>query len=412
MKAGTDRQGVDVGVVGGGPAGMTAAYHAAKAGCRVLLLDRNPLPGQKILLSGGGRCNILPETIDPRTFTTDSSPNTLRRILRSWPLAEVRSFIEETLGIELIVQRRTGKVFPKSGGGEEVQRRLLAALKRVGVRLRTDVDVVEIAPSERRRIRLARGDAIVTERVILATGGLSYPQTGSDGGGLEIARRLGHAVVPTYPALVPLRGRRRRHHALSGVALPVTLTIVASGAARRFHGDFLFTHRGYSGPVVLEAGHLVARAKVTGEIPRVSVAWTLHDAAAWHERLTSPGKSLRALLRAELPDRVADLLLAETGLSDVRTSELRREDRRRLIRALTAYELPVIGTGGYHQAEVTGGGIPLGEVDPKTLRSRIVPCLSFCGEILDAFGPIGGTNFLWAFVTGKAAGEGAASKAG
>lgn len=406
-----DRKGYDVAVIGGGPAGMVAAYYAARAGCRVILLDRNKRPGDKILLSGGGRCNILPQkTVDPRSYTTDSSPHTVRKILSSWPLPEVRSFLEGPVGLRLIEQRRTGKVFPLFGGGEEVRDRLLAAVRRSKVVVRTGKRVVAISPSERRRVILAEGEAIVADRVVLATGGLSYPRTGSDGSGHEIVRALGHHLVEPYPALVALRGGDAAHHELAGLSIHVRLTAGSGKTRMQVHGDFLFTHRGYSGPAVLNIAHVAARAALVGEEAPITVSWSHMNEQEWKEALAPSGRTVRGALKEFLPDRLVDLLLTELDLSTAKLATLRRDDWKRLISSLISYPLAWRRSGGWNEAEVTGGGVSLGDVDPKRLESRIVPGLYLCGEILDAFGPIGGTNFLWAFVTGKLAGEGAAHK--
>ena len=388
---------------------MTAAYHAARQGRRVLLIDRKRPPGEKILLSGGGRCNVLPIVVDPASYTTDSSPHTLRKILLSWPLSEVQAFLEGPVGLRLTEDRKTGKTYPFAGGGKEVRDRLLAAAKAAGAELRTGRCVVEVAPSERRSVILEGGEGILADRVILATGGLSYPETGSDGIGLEIARRLGHSVVEAYPALVALRSRNVAHHALAGLSLEVILRIGEGQSRTEARGDFLFTHRGYSGPVVLNLAHRASRALLAGERPPITVSWGGKAEQEWKEILSAPGKkSLHGLLREELPDRLVGVLLEELGLSSRRAAELRGPERRGLVQALTTYLLTWRRTGGFDEAEVTGGGVPLAEVDPKTLESRVAPRVHFAGEVLDAFGPIGGTNFLWAFVTGKLAGEGAA----
>ena len=389
---------------------MMAAYHASRRGNRVVIIDRMRPPGQKIPLSGGGRCNILPlRPVEPSQYVTDSSVNIVKKILLSWPLAEVRAFLSGPMGLKLIDNRKSGKVFPLFGGGEEVRNHMLAVVRQSGVEVRTGSAVVDIQPSQRRNVILENGDSIVAARIILATGGMSYPQTGSDGTGYEIARRLGHSIVDPYPALVSLRGGSPEHHKLAGLSIPVTLSVGKGKSRTSMRGDFLFTHRGYSGPAVLNIAHVAARAGEGEDSPTIEVAWSDKTSVEWEEILAPSGKTVRGVLKEVLPDRLADLLLDELALTDARTATLTKGDRKRLIAALVSYPLPWRRTGGWNEAEVTGGGIPLSEIDPRTLRSRIVPQLYFCGEILDAFGPIGGTNFLWAFVTGKLAGEGAAS---
>ncbi len=400
---------VDVAVIGGGPAGMTAAYRAAQAGCRVVILDRMDPPGRKLLLSGGGRCNILPRVVDPSLYVTDSSRNSLRKILLSWPLAEVRAFLEGELGLHLFEEAKTGKTFPV-GGGVEVLRRFLTGLRRVGVTLRTRVSVERILPSDV-AVVLSSGEAIAAGAIILATGGRSYPKTGSDGTGYEIARGLGHHLIEPYPALVGLRGGTAAHHRLAGVSVPVTLSVGLGRSCVRASGDFLFTHRGYSGPVVLNLSHLAARAVQAGAPLRFEVAWGGCSPDVWEERLTPGGKTVAGRLKEFLPDRLVDLLLDELGLRESRLSSPRREDRTRLVTALGAYPLPWSACEGWGEAEVTGGGVSLGDVDPRSLESRVVRAVHLCGELLDAFGPLGGTNLLWAFVTGKIAGDGVARNA-
>ncbi len=394
----------DVGIVGAGPAGLTCAYFAARAGARVILLDRKDPPGQKILLSGGGRCNILPVDVDPFSYTTDSSPYIVRKILLSFPLDEVRAFLTGPVGLRLFQEGE--KVYPK-GGGEEAHRRLIATARHYGARLRTGADVVMV---KKGHVILKSGEKLRADRIVLATGGMSYPRTGSDGTGYEIARRLGHTVVPPYPALVALRGGTPAHHALAGLTLRVKLMIGEGKDRVEREGDFLFTHRGYSGPVVLNTGHVAARARMRGEHPLITIAWNGMGREEW-EAVLSPGrKTVRGRLRESLPIRLVDLILSELVIpGGRRLSELRREERKRLLTALSAYRLPWTGTEGFSRAEVTGGGVALPEVEAGTMRSRIHPWLHLCGEVLDAFGPIGGHNFLWAFSTGRLAGLGAAA---
>jgi len=395
-------------ILGAGAAGLLAAIFAAGRGRRVLLLERTRDGGRKILVSGGGRCNILPSAVDAGRFVTDSSPNTLRKILSSWPLDEQRRFFEEEAGIPLALEPETGKLFPVSNSARQVRDNLLALARRRGVEVRFEALVTGLEPptgGEPWKVTLAEGAAILASAVIVATGGLSLPGTGSDGTGLGIVRRLGHTIHETYPALTPLTLDPPRYAPLAGISRTVTLR--APGPKRPFttQGGFLFTHRGYSGPAVLDISHLAVRSRQP-----IHVQWTELDAGAWDRLLRETPGTVFSLLRRHLPDRLAEALLQDAGVEGDRSlAQLRRDDRRRLVEALADHPLPWTGDEGYRKAEVTGGGVALSEVDPRTLESRLHPGLFLCGEILDAFGPIGGYNFLWAWATGRAAGLGAGS---
>jgi hypothetical protein len=336
----------------------------------------------------------------------------LAKILRAWPLDEVRRFFEHDLGVSLQLESETGKFFPASGKARTVLDALLTVLSQRGVRIRLGARVVGLQRAEGWRVRLADGETIAAAAVILATGGLSAPASGSDGAGLRIAESLGHTSVPTYPALVPLTSSLPGHRELAGVSLSVTLSTPLLGGKRTYvsRGGFLFTHRGYSGPAVLNLSHLAVRGALLGAPLPIWVQWTDLGAVAWDALLRSKGGPLLSLLRGLLPQRLAEQLLAEAGLTDAVGSQLRREDRAHLVEYLTRYPLPWNGSEGYRTAEVTGGGIPLNEADPATLESSRMPGLFLCGEMLDAFGPIGGYNFLWAWVTGRIAGEAAAQR--
>ena len=404
-------------VVGAGAAGTMAAIFAAEHRRPVLLLERTRNGGRKIVISGGGRCNVLPSRADPSQFVTASSPNTLRKILLSWPLAEQRAFFEDTLRIPLELEEETGKLFPVSNRSRDVRDGLYDLARRRGAEIAFETKVTGLKPPVGDRPwRVATDDGeIRASRVILATGGLSVPASGSDGLGLGIAARLGHAIHPTYPALTPLVCDPPRHADLAGVSLEVELTAPLPRGRFRTRGGFLFTHRGYSGPSVLDVSHLaVLSARDGGPRQEIRVRWTDTDAGTWDERLREGGAGeVGPLVRRHLPTRLADRLLEEAGVDAARPlAGLRREERSALVEALARYQLPWTGDEGYRKAEVTGGGVALAEVDPRTLESRHQPGLHLCGEMLDAFGPIGGYNFLWGWATGRAAGLGVARAAG
>jgi predicted Rossmann fold flavoprotein len=394
-----------------------AAIHAARVGVRVVLLETTRDGGRKILISGGGRCKILPSELDPSRFVSESPAPLVRRLLGTWPLAEQRAFFEADLGIPLALEAETGKLFPLSNRARQVRDALVAAAVAAGTEILFGARVGAVEPdSGRWRLTVGGHEPLRAEAVIVATGGLSVPATGSDGAGLELARRLGHLVRQTYPALTPLTAEPAVHAALAGLSLTVTLSARVQRRRIVARGGFLFTHRGYSGPAVLDLSHLAVRSRLRGEVPRQSlrVQWTDADRDTWDRRLQlRTPQSILAALRESLPGRLAGRLILEAGVDPARQlAQLLREERRQLVTSLTEYDLPWTGDEGYRKAEVTGGGLALEEVDPRTLESRRHPGLYFCGEVLDAFGPIGGYNFAWAWATGRAAGLGAASRSG
>lgn len=392
-----------VAVIGAGAAGMMAAIFAARSGANVLLLERTKDGGRKILISGGGRCNVLPFELSPSQYFTSSSANSLRKILLSWPLAEQRSFFERDLNIPLALEEESSKLFPVSNKARDVRDGLLEEAKRSGVRVRHNSYVVDLVPEENGwTVVLDGGESIRAARVVIASGGLSVPATGSDGTGLRIVEKLGHSINKLFPALTPLTCTPPRHADLSGVSLSVTLA--APRSKYKTTGGFLFTHRGYSGPSVLNISHFA----ITQRQP-IHVQWTALDANAWDEVLRAGKGNVGNIVRRELPARLTDALLTEANVDPNQTmSQLKKDARLRLVYVLAQYDLPYTGDEGYKKAEVTGGGVALAEIDPRTMESRIRPGLYLCGEILDAFGPIGGYNFAWAWASGRAAGTAAA----
>lgn len=401
-------------VVGAGAAGLVAAVFAAGSGRRTVLLERTRDGGRKILISGGGRCNVLPSAMRPEQYTTASSTNTLKKMLRSWPLVEQRAFFEEQVGLPLVREEETGKLFPASNRARDVRDGLVRIAQTAGAELRFEQTVADVEPAGQGswRVHVQGAAPLHAAAVIIATGGLSVPSTGSDGTGLRLAQRLGHVVHEPYPALTPLTATPPVHAALAGISLTVGISAPGGGPRSSATGGFLFTHRGYSGPAVLDVSHHAVRSRMHGGAPQpLLVQWTPWTAEQWEQALFETGAGETGpLLRRHLPARLADRLLDEAGVpTDRSLAQLRREERLRLVAVLTCYRLPWTGDEGYKKAEVTGGGVALGEVDPAGLQSRRCPGLFFCGEVLDAFGPIGGYNFLWAWATGRAAGQGAAS---
>ncbi|MHC4837291.1 MAG: aminoacetone oxidase family FAD-binding enzyme [Planctomycetota bacterium] len=388
-------------VVGAGAAGLMAAWWAAHRGAPVVLLEASRDAGRKILISGGGRCNILPSVSSLDDFHSEGSRNVLRRLFRTWPLTDMTRWFEEELELPLVLEKESGKLFPEVQRAKVVRDKLVAAVEAQGAELRCGwrVETLEAAEGGGFLLRSSDGQGQEASRVVLASGGRSVPKTGSDGHGYELARRLGHRILPTYPALVPLTTNDAALRELSGLAVPVRWQawegqkVVASGER-----DFLFTHQGFSGPAVLDASHHHVHFG-----RKLTVAWAGMDEERWKNRFqAAPAKSIGRHLSEALPRRLAEELLRRAQVpADLRAGNLDKARRTRLLDLLCRFALPVDGTRGFAVAEVTGGGIPLDEVDPSTLESRKQPGLYLCGEILDVFGRIGGFNFQWAWLTGR-----------
>lgn len=394
----------DVAIVGGGAAGLATAILTARGqpSCRIVVVDRAKRLGAKILISGGGRCNVTNSEVTADDFH-GGSRNVIRRVLRAFTVPQTVRFFDE-LGVRLH-EEAGGKLFPNSNRARSVLDALLAEANRLQIRIVCERRVESVSTTTGGfRIRASNVD-VHCKRVVVATGGLSIPKTGSDGFGYELARQFGHCVVPTVPALVPLLLDGEFHTTLSGVSHDVALTVRSpSRAAIHQCGPLLWTHFGCSGPVVLNASRHWERAR-QAEVP-VEVAaglipnWTFQIAD--RELLTSsqahPRQSLCHALSTWLPARVAAAVLHQLGLDgSVPMSQLSRDPRQRLARALVQWPLSVRASRGYGFAEVTAGGVPLEEVGPSTLESRRCPGLYFVGEVLDVDGRIGGFNFQWAW---------------
>jgi predicted Rossmann fold flavoprotein len=403
-----------VAVVGAGAAGLMAAWSAATRGARVLLLDRRRKIGAKILISGGTRCNVTNVEVRETDFNAPSMPF-VRNVLRQFPPEEARAFFERS-GVALKLEP-TGKYFPASDSARDVLAGLLGAVEGVGVEIRREVLVSGAEwTGERFRLSMEGSDPIDARALVLCTGGLSFPETGSDGTGYRIARGFGHRVVRTSPALTPLLAAGGEHAGLAGVTLPVRLTLRVDGReGLAVEGSFLFTHRGYSGPAALDMSrHWERRGWAGGVELRVSfvpdVAPDDLEAEWLEEARRAARRKVGNLLAARLPARLAELLAARSGVdADMTLGALTRDARRRLLAAVTDSRLPVTGLQGYGKAEVTAGGVALDEVVARSMESRLRPGLYFAGEILDVDGRIGGFNFQWAWSSGWVAGRAAAA---
>ena len=380
----------DVAVIGAGAAGLMAAIAAARTGARVVAIDGAKKIGAKILISGGGRCNVTNEIVRAEDF--NGSRNAIAKVLRTFDVGSTIAFFEE-LGVPL-KREETGKLFPVSNRARDIVDALLRAAK--------DVDII----TNMRVAKIERGfiinDELQADQVILAAGGRSVPKTGSDGSGYELARALGHTVTPTFPALVPLVVEKGHWIAeLSGISVDAELAVKSPTGriVQRHRGSMLFTHFGLSGPVVLDISrHWIAHQPATlsaNFLP--GETFESVDASLIEAAKRNPHATIGSVLR--LPDRLLARLAPETALG-----RLSKDDRRRIVRDLVDFTLPLVRDRGFEYAEVTAGGVPLSEISVATMESRICPNLYLCGEILDVDGRIGGFNFQWAWASGRLAG--------
>lgn len=403
----------DLAIIGAGAAGLAAAIFAGRRrpGASIAVFDGAAKIGAKILVSGGGRCNVTNAQVTENDFW-GGSRHVVRRILHAFPVSRTVEFFRE-IGVSLR-EEEEGKLYPVSNSARTVLEALIREAGRVGARVMPGRRVLAVRRLESSgfEIQTAAGPAFA-RRVILATGGLSLPKTGSDGAGYAIAQALGHTLVPPTPALDALVLEGSAHAALSGVSQEVEIAVRVAGARPlRLRGSMLWTHFGASGPAALNASRHWHRARLEGR-PVALEANLLPglDFAAADRRLQqlareAPAAQASTALARILPARLAEFALARAGVpAATRMNRLEQQPRRRLAKTLTEWPLPVVRTRGYNFAEVTAGGVPLAEIDPSTLESRVCPGLHFVGEILDVDGRLGGFNFQWAWSTGYVAGS-------
>ena len=390
-------------IVGAGAAGLATAIFAARRGApgSIVVIDGARKPGAKILVSGGSRCNVTNAVVTEKDFR-GSPPHLVKRVLRAFGVSETVAFFRD-IGVALHEEEH-GKLFPDANRSAVVLQALLDEATRRGVAVRAGERVRAVATSDEAFVVRTDREALSAVRVVLATGGLSLPKTGSDGQGLQMAEALGHSVVPTTPALVPLVLSGSFHTALSGIAHEVELTVRGEGRViEKTRGSLLWTHFGVSGPVVLDVSRTWLRARLEGRAPTLEASLLPgRDLAGVEAELvrlaaSSPRLAVARALSRWLPAAVAGAVATEAGLGDTPLGRVRREERRTLVRGLLARVLPVVDSRGYAFAEATAGGVPLGEVETRTMASRLVPGLFLAGEMLDVDGRIGGFNFQWAW---------------
>ncbi len=412
----------DVAVIGAGAAGLMSSISAARTGERrlmTLLLDSRLKIGAKILISGGTRCNVTNVRVDPSDY--EGGPrHFIKHVLEAFTPNETMRFFQE-IGVELVLEP-TGKYFPTTHSGKTVLEALMREAENAGVRLECGMKVTGVrkqndffvvegrSPSGQAFRRSAR-------RVILSTGGLSYPETGSDGGGYEIAQYFGHSIVPTAPALTPLLTNDKDWTSLSGLTLDVKLSFFSDRRKEaESEGSFLFTHFGFSGPAALDISRHFSKTPKENS-PSITVnfmpSMTEEDflKIALGTTEAHPKKMTRNFLSEEggIPSRLAEIFLKKCGAgASSLLGNFSPSGTRKWVHALYHLPLEISGVYGYKKAEVTAGGVDLKEIQVSTMESKLVPGLYFSGEIADVDGRIGGFNFQWAWSSGTLAGRSAA----
>lgn len=409
-------------VIGAGAAGLFAAAEAALRGAQVHLLEKNGKTGVKILMSGGTRCNLTQDT-DARGIAAafGRGGRFLQKSVGAFPPSEVVRLFQE-LGVATKIES-TGKVFPKSDRAVHVRDALERRAREAGVRIHLRQSVLALQQEPSGWSVVTESGPIFCSRVIVTSGGKSWPGCGTTGDAYRWLAELGHTIVAPRPALVPLVGGYSWTHDLSGLTLEDCVATVYDRdewenrpikkrkplVQRR--SSWLFTHFGFSGPAAMDvSGAITAGASfdrtqlVVDLLPELS---TQQIEAGLTDRSGGGRKSVQSVVGQWLPGRLADALV--THCDAQRTiAELPRQTLQQLLSAIKASPFPIHGTRGFAKAEVTAGGVSLREVDPRTMESRLHPGLYLAGEVLDVDGWIGGYNFQAAFSTGRAAGVAAA----
>jgi len=389
-------------IIGGGPAGMMAAIRAAEKGKTVVLIEKNKTLGSKLLLTGGGRCNLTYAGLDNKEFVSnyDKHGDFLLSAFSIFSPEDTMSFFKKR-NIKLKIEEN--KVFPKSDKSREILDCLINCLKEEKVKVLINSEVVDIVFNNNniKKVVLGNGKEIIAKNYLITTGGKAYPQTGSTGAGFVWAKKGGHSVSELKPALTPLEIREKWVQRIKGVTLH---NIGISFYNKKIIGDVLFTHFGISGPIVLNLSSVVK--------PKDNIFLDLEPELNFDEL----NKKLLNLFEENNKKSIANVLyfkekintlLLELSNIDKNTTcrNISRENRQRLVKNIKNIKLTVIAPMGFDKAMVTKGGIFLKEIDSKTMQSKILNNLYFAGEIIDLNGKTGGFNLQLAFTTGYVAGE-------
>lgn len=404
-------------IIGAGPAGMTAALFAARAGQAVTLIEGNLQVGRKLLVTGSGRANLTNLAVSPEKYASGSDASAwLETLFRQFGPTELRRFLEE-IGL-LTFATADGWVYPVSESAQTVVAAFSSALQRAGVTLLLEHKVMSIRKTSGGfSLSFEKQPELACTSLLLAAGGKAYPTLGSRGECFAALAKLGHSVRPLLPALGPLSADMHLYHSLQGVRLDARVTLFEAGKGNaapvqlgETTGNLIFTQWGFNGPAVMDLSHLVARR------PNAALSMHMNFLPGHEAQVRSLVQShrhepvpLTVIPGSNLPPKLCAFILEQCRLTPESTlAEISEAQLKKLMDWITAFPVQVSGVRGFDTCQVSAGGVPVEEVDPATMQSRRVPGLYLAGETLDVIGPCGGYNLQFAFSSGAVAGAGMA----
>jgi len=405
----------DIAIIGGGPAGMMSALRAGELHARVILIEKNNNLGVKLMVTGKGRCNITNKTEQPKEMIKQYGDNGrfLFTALHNFGVNDVISFFEKN-DVKIKVERGS-RAFPESDMAKDILNTLINCMKGSQVKIKTGVAVKEVVKKGKNieKLILSNKEEIFADKFIICTGGKSYPNTGSTGDGYAWAKKLGHTIVKPIPALTPIIIKNKIIKELEGLSLKnVEISVFKNNKKVDSRiGEALFTSNGMSGPIILDMSKKIGQL-LPGILLKIDFKPALNfsklDERIQRDFKESNNKMFKNILNALLPQKLIPIFIKLSKINpEKKVNEITKEERKALVHLLKGFEMEVSDVVGFSKAIVTSGGVKLTEVDPKTMKSKIIDNLYFAGEVLDIDGVTGGYNLQSCWSTGYLAGESA-----